>query len=175
MTMRRVRITVALVVACVALLSACSSSSQSDAGSGGPLPIVDQIAPAITALEATLGGPQDYVEINADAQMVSLITYDATASQAQAYRYLQGVLTPASEPFEISGGTPLRAEWITFDPEIIFDILRTELPTSTVVGFVILAGPSQTATYEALLQSRQGGQILVTLGPQGQVLSVQPL
>jgi hypothetical protein len=138
-------------------------------------PVVDQILPAVTALEELLGGPQDYVEINADAQMVSLITFDAEVSQAQAYRYLGGVIVPASEPFGISGGTPLRAEWITFDAEAIFRTLREELPESIVVGFVILAGADQTATYEAIVQSRQGGQILVSLSPQGQVLSVQAL
>jgi hypothetical protein len=138
-------------------------------------PVVDQIVPAIIALEELLGGPQDYVEINADAQMVSLITFDAEASQAQAYRYLQGVIAPASEPFAISGGTPLRAEWIAFDPEQILVTLRTELPESAVVGFVILAGANQTAAFEAIVQSRQGGQILVRLGPEGQVLSVETL
>jgi hypothetical protein len=138
-------------------------------------PVVEQILPAVTALEELLGGPQDYVEINADSQMVSLITFDAEASQARAYRYLQGVVVPASEPFAMSGGTPLRAEWITFDAEKIFQALRTELPESVVVGFVVLAGADQTATYEAVVQSRQGGQILVSLGPEGQILSVQAL
>jgi hypothetical protein len=65
--------------------------------------VVDQILAAVEALEELLGGPQDYVEINADPQMVSLITFDAATSQARAYRYLGGVITPASEAFSISG------------------------------------------------------------------------
>lgn len=138
-------------------------------------PVVEQIPAAVTALEELLGGPQEYVEINADSRLVSLITFNSATSQAQAYRYFQGVVTPASEPFAISGGTPLQAEWIAFDPEMIFEPLGEEVPNSTVVGFVILAGPDQTATYEAVVQSAQGGQILVGLGAQGQVLSVQAL
>lgn len=159
----------------------CSEGTDSGSVSTGPAlaqaagPVVDQIAAAVTALEELLGGPQEYVEINADTRMVSLITFDASSSEAQAYRYLAGVITPASEPFGISGGTPLRAEWIAFDPDRIFESLQAELPDSSVVGFVILAGTGETATYEAVLQSRQGGQILVSLGAQGQVLSVQVL
>jgi hypothetical protein len=159
----------------------CSEGADSGSVTTGPAPaqaagpVVDQIAAAVTALEELLGGPQEYVEINADTRMVSLVTFDASSSEAQAYRYLAGVITPASEPFGISGGTPLRAEWIAFDPDRIFESLRAELPDSSVVGFVILAGTGETATYEAVLQSRQGGQILVSLGAQGQVLSVQVL
>jgi hypothetical protein len=129
----------------------------------------------VDALEALLGGPQDYVEINADTQIVSLIVFDAATSQATPYRYLRGQIAQVGEPFAISGGQPLRAEWIDFDPSTMFDVVKSEVPQASIVGFVILAGATDNATYEALLQSRQGGQILVTLSSLGQVLSVQAL
>ncbi len=138
-------------------------------------PVISQIAPAVEALEELLGGPQDYVEINADTRIVSLIVFDREASQAIPYRYLGGQIAQIAEPFAISGGRPLRAEWINFDASTMFDALRSEVPQAAILGFVILAGAEQTVTYEALLQSRQGGQILVTLDPEGQVLSVQAL
>jgi hypothetical protein len=160
-------------------MTACSSESANPQVVPGVSstdgPVVDQIMAAVEALEELLGGPQDYVEINADPQMVSLITFDAATSQARAYRYLGGVITPASEAFSISGGTVLRAEWIEFDPDHIFGMLRSELPDSTIVGFVVLGTADQTATYEAVVQSRQGGQILVSLSGTGTVLSVQAL
>jgi hypothetical protein len=138
-------------------------------------PVITEIAPAVEALETMLGGPQEYVEINADAQIVSLIVFDAITSQAIPYRYLRGEIARVGEPFAISGGQPLRAEWINFDPATMFDALRSEVPEANIVGFVILAGAEGTVTYETFLQSRQGGQILVTLSPDGQVLSVQAL
>jgi hypothetical protein len=138
-------------------------------------PVITEIAPAVEALETMLGGPQEFVEINADAQIVSLIVYDRDSSQATSYRYLRGQIARFGEPFAISGGRPLRAEWIDFDPATMFDALRSEVPEANIVGFVILAGSEGSVTYETFLQSRQGGQILVTLGSDGQVLSVQAL
>jgi hypothetical protein len=163
-------------------MSACSSGSitpSPEASDPSAVtrrdPVIADILPAVDALETLLGGPLDYVEINADSQIVSLIVFDATTSQAIPYRYLRGEIARVGEPFAISGGQPLRAEWINFDPSTMFDAVRSEVPEANIVGFVILAGAGETATYEAFLQSRQGGQILVSLGPEGQVLSVQAL
>lgn len=139
------------------------------------LPVVGEISVAVAALEALLGGPQEYVEINADRVMVSLIVFDTDQATATAYRYRDGELAQASEPFAIGGGVALRAEWIAFDPEQVLARVRTELPGSAVIGFVVLAAGEGVARYEAVVRSSQGGLLAVGLGPTGQILGVETL
>lgn len=146
-----------------------------DGAPSGALPLVGEIAAAVTALEAVLGGPQDYVEINADRVMVSLIVFDTGQATATAYRYRDGELAQASDPFPIGGGMALRAEWMEFDPAQVLARVRTELPDSSVIGFVILAAGEGVARYEAVVRSSQGGLFAVGLGPTGQILGVETL
>jgi hypothetical protein len=64
---------------------------------------------------------------------------------------------------------------VTFDPDQVFDTLTGELEDSTVTEFVVLGGPDGAVRYEATVLSARGGTLSAVLGPEGQILSVDPL
>ena len=91
--------------AAVLLLVACSDDQTGKDGSAATstapaatavgsdqLPIVDQIDEAITALEAQLGGPQQYFAVNATAQLVNLFVALNDGAVVQPWVYVDGEL-----------------------------------------------------------------------------------
>ena len=62
-------------------LSACGGD-----GDDNVTPVLDQIAPAVAAIEAELGGPQQYFEINATPQLVNLFVAIDGATQRGSLR-----------------------------------------------------------------------------------------
>jgi hypothetical protein len=141
---------------------------------GGPeRPVLAEIAPAIAAVEAKLGGPQQYFEINATAQVVNLFVADAAKTSVTAYVYVGDSLAQVGEPAGAQGNT-FAASAITFDPGTVLDQVGDELPDSDIALFTIAGGPGGAVQYTASVQSKEGGTLEVTLGPDGAVLSVDP-
>ena len=56
-----------------------------------------EIAPAIAALEAELGGPQQYFEINATPQLVNLFVADAATAAVTPFVYVGGSLAETGQ------------------------------------------------------------------------------
>jgi len=162
---------VACGVITVVTVGSCGDDGDSD---DAALPLVDSIAPAVDALEAELGGPQRYFEINATPQFVNLFVAVDGAAQVQAYLYVDGELGPPKPP-EAAGGATFEAAALTFDPDEVLDGVADELPESDVVVFSVVGGPGGAVRYGAVLESRQGGQLDVTLSPDGAVQSVDAL
>jgi hypothetical protein len=160
----------AAVVAFALLGAACGDD---DDRGDAVLPAVDQIAPAIAAVEAELGGPQEYFEVNATGATVNLFVADGAAAQVTAYSYLSGALLPPDSAQPASGAT-FAADALTFDPDTIFDQLLDELDDPVVARFVVVGGPDGAVQYAATVQSEQGGTLDVLLGPDGTVQSVDP-
>jgi hypothetical protein len=161
---------VAVVVA-VAASGACGGGDD-DGGDLG-LPLVDQIAPAMAAVEAELGGPQQYFEVNATPSIVNLFVATDGGATVTPYAYFDGVLEPPAPGGSASGETFGAAE-VTFDPDAVLDQISTDLPESTVTQFVVLGGAGDAVQYEADVLSAQGGVLRVVLGPDGAVLAVDP-
>jgi hypothetical protein len=159
---------VAVVVA-VAASGACGGGDDGDGG----LPLVDQIAPAMAAVDAELGGPQQYFEVNATPSIVNLFVATDGGTTVTPYVYLDGVLEPPAPGGSASGETFGAAE-VTFDPDTVLDQISTDLPESTVTQFVVLGGAADAVQYEADVLSAQGGVLRVVLGPDGAVLAVDP-
>ncbi|MFZ2443961.1 MAG: hypothetical protein WAW51_16475, partial [Ilumatobacteraceae bacterium] len=101
----RRRCVAALCVTALVVLAACSDdtspassveSPAADSTTAGEdiatLPIIDQIDAAVAALEAQLGGPQEYFEINATARLVNLFVALNDGAVAQPWLYLAGSL-----------------------------------------------------------------------------------
>ena len=168
------------LLAVIALaLTACSdggtsspttASSTAVVASGQPL--VDEIDDAITALEAELGGPQQYFEINATSQLVNLIVALNNGQVAQPWVYLDGEVS-STEGRPASGFTFV-ADALDFDPETVLGNLQSELPQSSADLFFVEGGEGGIVRYSVAVTSQQGGQLVVVLGPDGAVLSVDP-
>lgn len=136
-------------------------------------PALDQIAPAITAVEADLGGPQQYFEINATPQLVNIFVATDGATQVVPYVYLDGELGSPAEATTAEGAT-FAADALSFDEDTILDGVSAELPGSDVVLFTIVGGPGGAVRYSAALPSAEGGTLDVVIGLDGAVQSVDP-
>jgi hypothetical protein len=159
-----------VVVAVASVLAACGGG---DDDAAAPLPLVDQIAPAMAAVDAALGGPQAYFEVNATPALVNLFVATDGGATVTPYVYLDGVLEPPAPGGSASGETFVASD-VAFDPETVLDQVAAELPDSTVAQFVVLGGAGDAVQYEADVVSAQGGSLRVVLGPDGAVLAVDP-
>lgn len=180
--MRAVR---SLVIAMVAVISACSdepaassdsvskSTVAAEFGAAEQLPLLDQIAPAVAALDAQLGGAQQYFEINATARLVNLFVALNNGAVAQPWLYLKGTLSAtAGQP--ASGGTFLASSAV-FDPDVILSQVLIELPGITIESFYVHGDGQGNVLYGVLATSDKGGALDVVLGADGSVKSVDPV
>lgn len=168
------------------LLSACSDGGDSSGSSAdtpttvaeasapvpptSAAPIVGEIEAAVAALEAELGGPQAYFEINATAKLVNLFVALNDGAIVQPWLYFDGQLT-SQEGRAADGGTFVAAD-LVFDPALVLSKLQVELPGSTIESFYVNGDGEGNVQYGALVTSAQGGGLDVLLGPAGEVLSV---
>lgn len=165
---------VARFVALVTVFGACAGADPSAGGAtASPVPIVDQIGDAIAAVEAELGGPQEYFEINATARLINLFVAVDDRAGVQPWLYFEGELT-ADETVPAEGGV-LRAADIDFDPLTIFAALQAELPDATIETFYLHGDGQGAVRYSALLTTAQGGAIDVQLAADGRILATEPL
>jgi len=137
------------------------------------LPLVDQIGPAIEALETELGGPQQYFEINATSQLVNLFVALNDGAVVQAWVYLDGELS-STEGQPADGGTFAAAD-LDFDPALVLGKIADELPGSTLGSFYVNGDGAGNVKYGLLVTSDKGGGLDVTVGADGSVLSVDPV
>ena len=166
------------VTAALALVGAARSSDASSAGTTvasvpaiaavvDDPPRVDMIAPAIAAVEAELGGPQEYFEINATSKLVNVIVAVNDATVAQYWVYLDGELT--SGQAQDAQGNTFTAAAVTFDPDAVLTQIQRDLPDSSIDLFFVQGGADGSVRYTALVSSQAGGQLEVVVGPDGTV------
>ena len=92
----------ALAAAVVAALVGCGGD---DDESDAPPPVVDQIAPALAAVDAQYGAPQDFFEASADLEGVGVIVAVDDATAAERFRFENGELSEPEVLGEASGAT----------------------------------------------------------------------
>lgn len=148
-------------------LAACGGDGDDEA----VRPLLDQIGPAIEAVEAERGGPQRFFEINATPQVVNLFVATDGATGVVPYVYIGGELSSPAAATTAEGAT-FTADAVTFDPAAILDGVTGELPDSDVVLFSIVGGPGGAVQYGAAVRSDAGGMLDILLGPDGVVQSV---
>jgi hypothetical protein len=162
LTVRR-RAAVAAIGAAVGALGACGGDDSVEG------PMVDEIGPAVEALERELGEGQDFFEINADAGKVTLWVASDGATTATPYVFADGELTPADEPQDADGETFTADEGLTFDQDTVLDQVLDDFGDN-VQQFSIVGGPGDVVRFGVIVQSDRGGQLDVGLGPDGQIL-----
>jgi len=188
--MRRAGARAVFALVAVMALAACSDDASGGADGGattttkaemsaplpptGGLPVVEQIAPAIAALEAELGGPQQYFEVNATAQLVNLWVSLNDGAVAQPWVYLDGELSSKEGQPGASGYT-FAAEQIEFDPALVMSKVAEELPSATIDSFHVFGAKGGAVVYHLLVTSDKGGVLEVAVGADGAVLSVDPV
>jgi hypothetical protein len=137
---------------------------------------VDQIAPAIAAVEAELGGLQEYFEVNATEAVVNLFVAGTAADGSGTvtpYAFSRGELT--AQPASPADGNRFAADAVQIDPQRVLSCLVEQLPSSMLTAFVVEGGPNGAVRYSAVVASEQGGQLVVEVSGTGQVLSVDPV
>jgi len=170
------------VAAAVLMLSACSGDASPAATTTAPstsvaaaakaLPLVGDIDDAVAALEAKLGAPQEFFEINATTQLVNLIVALNDGKVAQPWVYLDGQLSSA-EGAPANGHTFV-ASALDFDPDKVLTQVQSQLPQASLDLFFVEGGEGGVVQYSVAATSKQGGQLVVVVGPDGTVQSVNP-
>jgi hypothetical protein len=135
-------------------------------------PRVDLIHEAVAALETKLGAPQQYFEINATSKLVNLIVSLNEDKVAQPWVYLDGELSSAEG--QTASGFSFAASALDFDPAKVLTKLQAELPHSSPDLFFVEGGQGGIVRYSVEVTSSQGGQLVVVVGPDGAVRSVDP-
>jgi hypothetical protein len=173
-----------LAVALVLAACGCSGSSTASTGplttvviatttvpaTGDVLPRVDLIDDAVAALEAKLGGPQRFFEINATSRLVNLFVELNGGKLVQPWVYLDGELS--STAVLDANGHSFAGTALDFDPTKVLSHVQTELPQSRPDVFFIEGGEGGVVRYSVTVTSQQGGQLVVVVGPDGTVKSV---
>jgi len=177
-------VAVCFVVAVVAV--GCSSSSPSSNSNAvtttaAPIPVgaapvlLDKIRPAVAALEAQLGGPQQYFEVNATVTLVNLFVATDNATKAVAYIYeADGTLGPAADAVPASGPT-FAASQMAFDETRVMALTVAQLPTSTILRFAVTGVESGGVAYAITAGSSTGTEFQISVGPTGDVLGTDQL
>ncbi|MEI7619051.1 MAG: hypothetical protein WCK14_10570 [Actinomycetota bacterium] len=183
-TLRRI-VSAAAVVATVAMPAGCSSSGPASIGSSvgssvgasagvkADLPLrLELIRPALTALEAKLGGPQHYFEVNATPTLVNLFVANSANTQATAYVFTAGSLGAPAAPEQVKAGAPtFTTADIAFDQAHVLDPVLVALPESTYRVFSIVGVANGGAAYLVTMQSAKGGDFQVPVKPDGSLIS----
>lgn len=159
-----------MVVAVAAALTGCGGD---DAADEPVRPVLDQIAPAMAAVDAEMGGPQQYFEVNATPLGVNLFVATEGATQSVGYIYVGAELGSPGAAEPATGGT-FTAGDVTFDPATILDGVTKDLPDSDVVRFAIAGDSNGAVQFTVDVQSDEGGTLQVTLAEDGSVVSVDP-
>ena len=136
---------------------------------------VDDIVPAIEAVEAELGAGQEFFEVNATSQLVNLFVAADDATLAVPYIYFDGELQPPAPALPVESGFTFGADAVDFDEDTVLDGVSDEVPKSTIEGFSIEGGDGGIVRYLVSTRSAQGGVLAVTVTGDGLVLEVDPV
>lgn len=164
------------------LTAACSSGNDdSEAASGsvvangvGTAVDVAQIFAAIDAVEDQLGSGQEYFEVTASSQFVNVFVAVDEATAAVPYLYLDGELQPPAPAQDGASGNTFVADDVAFDPDAVLSRLADELPDTEVQAFSVY-GDGVGAIYVVAGRSSEGGLLDIVVGPDGSVVSVDPI
>lgn len=137
------------------------------------LPAVAEIPVAIEALEAELGGPQTYFEVNATARVVNLFVALNDEQLVQPWLYVDGELT--SQDGQAASGGTFTGDDLDFVPTEVLTKVRAEVPDAILESFYVNGDGAGNLQYGVLTSAQCGGGLDVVVGPDGAVKSVDPV
>lgn len=171
----------------VVLLAACgggdsngnSSESTDTAASadenGGQSSFVSDVRLAAEAVEAELGGPQEFFEITATPQLTNVFVAVDSGTSAVPYIFVDGELQPPAPTIEGVEGQTFTSDELDFDQGSVLDGVTADLPTATIDAFSVEGGSGGFVRYVISARSAQGGVLDIVVAPSGAVVEVIPL
>ncbi|HUC33315.1 MAG TPA: hypothetical protein VMS14_07925 [Ilumatobacteraceae bacterium] len=141
--------------------------------SADELPDVATISEAIAAVEAALGGPTEFFEINTTARVVNLFVALNDGTVVQPWLYVDGELT--TEDGQAASGGTFASSDVDFDADSVLDGVRAELPDATLETFYVHGDGQGNVRYGLLVSTKCGGGFDVIVGPDGTVQAVDPV
>jgi hypothetical protein len=175
---------VKLVVGLLAALAlvACSggdSSGENESGernaAAGSAQFVADVRLAAEAVEAELGGPQDFFEITATPQLTNVFVAADGGASAVPYIFVGGELQPPAPTIEGVEGQTFTFDDIDFDDETVLSGVTADLPTATIDAFSVEGGAGGFVRFVISARSAQGGVLDIVVAPSGAVVEVIPL
>jgi hypothetical protein len=181
--MRRLPVLLLALVGLLVPLAACSGDDGGAASTSVASTTVKQgtelrvqdLPAAVAAVEAALGGPQRYAEINLTTGGVNLFVASSDSEElAYYYDAATGSLQAPDAPEPISG-TPFSLEGmdLTQAPSLVQQ-LQDQFPGSQVLQLAIVQLPDQGLVWALRSQSALGGLLNVFFAPTGALLAVSP-
>lgn len=164
------------ILVAVAALAACSGSdAATEAVPDFPPLSLEDVAPAVQAVEAELGSPQRYTEINVQPDLVNLFVV-VGADDELAYVYRDGELeTPDAPTAQPPGVREFSLDGVALDRVPTFDdVLAEQLPESRLARLMLSSTEAGGLVWTATLLSPKGGALDVLLSPDGVVVGAVP-
>ncbi len=129
---------------------------------------------AIEAVEAELGGPQEFFEVTSNAQFTNVFVAVDGGTAAVAYAYVDGELQPPAPKQTGATGNTFVAADVDFVDDRILSVVAVDLPDSGIDALSVY-GDGFGATYVLAATSSVGGLLDIVVGPDGSVFSVDPI
>lgn len=129
---------------------------------------------AVAAVEAELGGPQEYFEVTSNEQFTNVFVAVDDATAAVAYAFVDGELQAPAPKQEGAEGNTFVAADIDFADDRILSRVAVDLPASEIDA-VSVYGDGVGATYVLAATSSAGGFLDIVVGPDGSIFSVDPV
>ena len=160
-----------LLAASLVVVAACSGGSDQTT-SGGRDSFVSDVSAAAAAVDAALGGPQEFFEITATPQLTNVFVAIDGGTAAVPYVYLDGELQAPAPRIDGATGQTFTTEAIDFDAATVLVGIENDLPTATIDAFSVEGGPDGLVRYVVSARSKQGGVLDIVVAPSGAVIEV---
>jgi hypothetical protein len=155
-------------------LVGCGGSDDADVAPSSS-PFVVEVRAAVSAVEAELGGAQEYFEITATPQLTNVFVAVDDGTAAVPYVFLAGELQPPGPRIEGAAGQTFTAASIDLDEETILAGVAADIPTASIDALSVEGGPGGFVRYVVSARSAQGGVLDVVVAPSGAVVEVRLL
>ncbi len=163
--------------------SAPADSASISTGGGAAEPTDDpellalpaDVRAAMAAVEAELGGPQEYFEVTASSQFTNVFVASDDATAAIPYVYLDGELQAPGPTMTGAAGNTFTADAVTFDDALVLAVIADELPATVIDSLSVDGGPDGTVRYVVAAHSADGGALDIVVAPNGAIVSVEPV